>query len=243
MSWLSSLFKTPKAPDYKPVAEANKYAADLEKQAADDSIAEWRKQFDLTREDFRPWRDAGKRAITSLDKGVTEGLFDLDDWEGFGTKDFEASPGYAFRKQEGESSFMRTLAAGSGGRTGAAGKALTRYGQNVASAEFAASRERAERDYSLKQQKKQTSFTNLLNVSNVGQAATTTTNQLGQAATSNITQNLQHGAAALGAGEIGAQNAMVEGQHAANASKQQGFDNMLAVLGLGVKAASGFTGG
>ena len=230
------------APDYGPLADAQRYAADLQKQASDDAIGEWRKQYDVSREDFRPWREAGRRAITSLDKGITEGLFDLDDWEGFGTEDFEASPGYAFRKQEGETSHMRTLAARSGGRTGAAGKALTRYGQNLASGEFAASRARAEQDYSLKQQKRQTSFKNLLNVSNVGQAATATTNQFGQSATSNITQNLQQGAAALGAGAIGAENAVIEGQHASNALKQQGFSNMLSVLGLGVKAATGFTG-
>jgi hypothetical protein len=49
---------------------------------------------------------------------------------------FTASPGYQFRQQQGQQAVERSAAAKGGLFSGAAGKALTNYGQNTASQEF-----------------------------------------------------------------------------------------------------------
>ena len=55
----------------------------------------------------------------------------------------EEDPGYQFRLQEGLKAIRRQGAAGSGGRGGATMKALTKYGQGMASQEFANAYDRA----------------------------------------------------------------------------------------------------
>lgn len=54
----------------------------------------------------------------------------------FGMSDFEKDPGYQFRMDEGTKAIERSAAARGGLFSGATGKALTRYGQDVASQEF-----------------------------------------------------------------------------------------------------------
>ncbi len=54
----------------------------------------------------------------------------------FGMADFQADPGYAFRLSEGMKALEASRAARGGLLSGATGKALTRYGQDVASQEY-----------------------------------------------------------------------------------------------------------
>jgi len=54
----------------------------------------------------------------------------------FGMSDFQADPGYAFRLSEGIKALEASRAARGGLLSGATGKALTRYGQDVASQEY-----------------------------------------------------------------------------------------------------------
>ena len=74
---------------------------------------------------------------------------ELPTWEGFGADQMELDPGYQFRLEEGMRAIQRSAAAGSGAGTGATGKAMMRYGQNMASQEFAAARSRAVQDYNI----------------------------------------------------------------------------------------------
>ena len=82
----------------------------------------------------------------------------LPDWEGYDTQltewdpntvDLESDPGYQFRVEEGLKGIRRRGSAGSGFQGGATYKALERYGQDMASQEFAAARDRAVQDYQL----------------------------------------------------------------------------------------------
>lgn len=54
----------------------------------------------------------------------------------FGMEQFQADPGYAFRMSEGLKAIERSRAATGGLLSGGAGKALTRYGQDLASQEY-----------------------------------------------------------------------------------------------------------
>ena len=69
-----------------------------------------------------------------------------------GTVDVTQDPGYDFRMQEGLKAIRRGAAAGSGARGGATMKALTRYGQNLASDEYGKAYDRAVGKYLLDRQ-------------------------------------------------------------------------------------------
>jgi len=136
MGW-SGRSRAPKAPDYTPLAEAQREAARIQKQAADEALEEWQRQYDQTREDYAPWRESGTWAINQLRAGIESGRWDPEEWKGFGRDDFEKSPGYEFRLQEAEKSGRRMAAAsGRGADSGATLKALHRYAQDYASNEF-----------------------------------------------------------------------------------------------------------
>ena len=64
--------KAPKAPDYRPLAEAQRYAADLQYKASQEAIAEWKSHIAQTRKDFAPYRQAGEGAMAAIRAGWGE---------------------------------------------------------------------------------------------------------------------------------------------------------------------------
>ena len=100
-------------------SRAAKKAARATREGTDASIAEQRRQYDLSRADFQPWRQAGQNALNQLADP---------------TANFYASPDYEFRRGEGMRDIGNQFAArGSGGN---AMKALAGYNSNLASGEF-----------------------------------------------------------------------------------------------------------
>ena len=99
-------------------AAASRYAADIQKQMFD-------KQLELQ----EPWRQAG---VTALNKLIPEAT----SYTPFSYNAMTADPGYAFRLAEGQKALERSAAARGGLLSGAAGKALTRYGQDMGSQEY-----------------------------------------------------------------------------------------------------------
>ena len=85
---------------------------------------------------LNPWQ-GGKTALADFDPG---------------TVDVTADPGYDFRMQEGLKAIRRRAAAGSGARGGATLKALTRYGQDMASQEYGNAYDRAVNKYMMDRQ-------------------------------------------------------------------------------------------
>ena len=88
----------------------------------------------------------------------------------FGEEDFETEPGYEFRLAEGQKALERSAAARGQVFSGGTLKALTRYGQGVASQEFG-------RAYNRFQENRMTRYNFLAGLSGTGQ---TTGVQLGQ---------------------------------------------------------------
>ncbi|KQY81810.1 hypothetical protein [Pelomonas sp. Root1444] len=148
-------------------SSAAKKAVNAQQAATDTGMAEQRRQYDQTREDFAPWRDAGKTALTTLvedmDKPTT-------------TADVMSDPGYQFGMQQGQRALGQRIAAGGGRVSGAALKAATRFGTDYAST-----------GYNSAYQRKQERLRRLENIAGLGQTATGGTASAGTSTTNALT--------------------------------------------------------
>ena len=132
-----------------------------------EQLALQREVFEQGREDNAPWREIGAKALKELDAGMADGAFGMD---GF---DFKTDPGYEFRVQEGQKALERSAAARGNLLSGGAIKNALRFGQGVASDEYARAygRERGERTGR---------FNRLAGIAGVGQQAVAADQQAGQ---------------------------------------------------------------
>ena len=131
--------------------------------------------------------------------------------ETFGDQDFEATPGYQFRLQEGMDTLQYSAAARGDLLTGATAEALTRYGQDYASGEYQAA-------YNRFNQNQSNRFRRLSAVSGFGQTAAGQLGAFGSQAAGNygnillnssrgIGQAYQDAGAARASGYVGSTNA------------------------------------
>ncbi|MCH7662313.1 MAG: hypothetical protein IH859_00380 [Chloroflexi bacterium] len=97
----------------------------------------------------------------------------------FGLEDFETEPGYEFRLAEGQKALERSAAARGQVFSGGTLKALTRYGQGVASQEFG-------RAYNRFQENRMTRYNFLAGLSGTGQATGVQLGQIGARTASDI---------------------------------------------------------
>jgi hypothetical protein len=120
-------------------AGAQKDAAAQQAALGRDQIAENRRQYDQSRADLAPYRDAGYTSLKDLVAGTRPGgQFDKT----FTNADFVKDPGYQFRMDEGARGVDASAAARGGVLSGGALKALARYQQGYASNEFGAAYDR-----------------------------------------------------------------------------------------------------
>jgi hypothetical protein len=125
-------------------ADASKSAANTQAEAADRATQAQREAAAQQRADLQPWRATGEQANNKL-----AGMLGLN---GPAT-DFTTDPSYQFRLAEGQKAVENSGAARGMTLSGAALKALTKYGQGAASTEF------------------QNSYNRLAGVSGMGQSA------------------------------------------------------------------------
>lgn len=103
--------------------QAANRAADSQRDAAGASNDTQRYIYNQNRNDQEPWRQAGASALSRLqDPNLANNL--------------QMDPGYQFRLNEGNKAINAGLASRGMGNSGAALKALTRYGQDFASGEY-----------------------------------------------------------------------------------------------------------
>lgn len=102
-----------------------------EERIAERNLEFQREMAEQQREDFAPWRDVGEQALNRIWEGVQTGAFEV------GQINLEDDPGYQVRMQEG----IRALDASASARgrllSGAQQRAVTRYGQEQGSQEYA----------------------------------------------------------------------------------------------------------
>lgn len=191
-----------------------KKAAKAQTKAADQSIAEQRRQYDQTRADQTPWRTAGSAAIDKM--AAVYGLNGMTAKNPDGTPaqygGFFASPDYQFRKDESIKAANAGLSSRGLLNSGAAVRAKTALAGNLASSEFG--------DW----------WNRLAGVAGVGQTATQATSNAGQNAANNISAAYQN-----------AGNARASAYMNTGAAINNGLQNMAGLYAF--NAGGGFGGG
>lgn len=112
---------------------AARRAGEAANAAADRELALRRQMYEEGVARQRPFYEAGVNALPGYLAGIQQGGELV---RGFTPADYQADPGYGFRLAEGQKALERSAAARGNLLSGATGKALTRYGQDVASQEF-----------------------------------------------------------------------------------------------------------
>lgn len=102
-------------------SSSSRRAARAQEQATQASIAEQRRQFDLTRQDAAPWMQAGTNALAQLQDPA---------------RNFMASPGFEFMRNEGMRGIERSAAARGGAASGNALRALAQFNTGLAQQDF-----------------------------------------------------------------------------------------------------------
>ena len=169
--------------------ETTQQSNDLQKQ-----------MYDQTRTDQEPWRVAGAKSLAQLSEGTSAGGDFMRD---FNAADFEADPGYEFRRSEGMRGIESRAAARGLLGSGSTLKDLTEYGSGLASQEYGAAYDRFNNNRSQR-------FNRLASVAGVGQTATNNTNAAGQRYGENVGANLTNLGNAQGAAAISKGNAWAD---------------------------------
>lgn len=122
----------------------------------------------------------------------------------FSMQDFEADPGYQFRMDEGMRALEGSAAARGGLLSGAAMKAIQKYGQGVASQEYGNAYNRYTADQT-------NQYNRLAGLVNTGMGATNQTSNAAANFANNASSNIIGAGNAAAAGQIGTANALVGG--------------------------------
>lgn len=161
--------------------------------------------FNQQREDQAPYRQAGYSALGRLSDLL--GLSGNTKADGYGSlldrfngQDLQNDPGYQFRLQQGQDALENSAAARGGLFSGAAGKALTEYGQGFASNEYQNAYNRFKSDQN-------DTFNRLSGVAGTGQTATQQVGQAGQNYANQAGSNMIGGANAQAAAGLAQGNA------------------------------------
>lgn len=188
--------------------------------ASKTAIAESKRQYNQTRKDLKPWREAGKTALTQISEGIASGAFDPSNFQ------FEKDPGYDFRLSEGTRALERSAAARGNLFSGATGKAITQYGQDFASDEY-------DRAYARAANAKATNYNILASQAGQGQVATNGLVSAGNTNTSNIIAANQNNASAIGQYGMAGANAWAQGGMNVGGALNTGLENYLLYKAIG----------
>lgn len=199
-------------------AGAAKSAASTQAAAQQQANQLLAQQYQQQRADLQPYSAAGVNALSKF-QGMA-------DYTPFGTSQFQADPGYAFRLSEGQKALERSAAARGGLLSGGTGKRIAAYGQEAASQEY----NNAFNRYQTERAAKLAPYQSLINT---GQAsAAGQANAAGNYGTQ-AAQGLTNIGAANAAGTVAGANALASGlgqylnynanQDLATAVRQSGY--------------------
>lgn len=177
-------------------ANSAKNAAKKQAKGTKAALAEQARQFDLTREDYAPYRAAGTKALGQLE---TENAFLPT------AQDVMSDPGYQFGLQQGQQALDRKTAAAGGRVSGAALKSAAEYATNYAATGYGAA-----------YQRRQDRLNRLAALAGIGQTATA-----GSAAAGSQSANAISGLLA-NQGDANAASTLAQGNIWMNAGNQLG---------------------
>ena len=188
-------------------ARAAKSAGETQAAAADRASQLQYEQYQQTREDQAPYRQAGYNALAEMQRtaGNVPGAFK------FGAGDYQADPGYAFRLSEGQKALDRQAAARGGLISGGALRAAQRYGQEMGSQEYQSAYNRALTGYNTGVASENQLYNRQAGLAGIGQTSANLVGQAGQNYATNAGNLMTGGAAAQAAGQVGQANAITGG--------------------------------
>ena len=188
-------------------AVASRSAAKTQAGAADRAADVQRSQFEQTREDQAPYRQAGYNALAELQRtaGNVPAAFKFGDYE------FKADPSYGFRLAEGQKALERQAAARGGLISGGAIKAAQRFGQEMGSLEFGNAYNRALTSYGTDVARENQLYNRQAALAGIGQTSTNLVGQAGQNYATNVGNLMTGAGAATAAGQVGMSNALTGG--------------------------------
>lgn len=157
-------------------------------RATEASTAEQQAMFERMWNALEPYREAGVYGVNQLQRLLEEG-----------PGEFTGDPGYRFRVGEGTKSIERSAAARGGLLSGRTGKALTRYGQDVASGEY--------QNFLNRYYQKLNPY---MALAGTGQQATTTGAGMGMQTAQNVGQNYLAGGQARASAYMAPKNFLMD---------------------------------
>ena len=177
-------------------AEGAKDAAEIQAAAADRAALLEKEMYDISRKDLAPYREQGYTALKDIEgmKPFLTAQFGPDQFEQY------LDPSMAFRQRLGEQSTARLANVGGGAMSGNTLRALTDYGQGLASTEYGNAFDRF-------QTERGNIYNTLANIAGMGQNAVNTGVSAGQTYAGQRTALTTGAGAAEAAGVVGAANA------------------------------------
>jgi hypothetical protein len=178
-------------------ASAARSAAKTQAGAADRAMQNEREMYDISRKDLAPYRKTGYNALADIEgmKPFLTAQFGPDQFEQY------LDPSMEFRRKLGEQSTARLANVGGGAMSGNTLRALTDYGQDLASTEYGNAFNRF-------QTERGNIYNTLANIAGMGQGAVNTGVNAAQNFGQQMTGLTTGQGAALAGGQIGAANAM-----------------------------------
>jgi hypothetical protein len=188
-------------------ASASRSASKTQAAAAGQAADVQQQQYEQTRADQAPYREAGYNALAELQRtaGNVPGAFK------FGAGDYQADPGYAFRLSEGQKALDRQAAARGGLISGGALKAAQRFGQDMGSQEYQSAYNRALTGYNADVARENQLYNRQAALAGIGQTATNLVGTAGQNYATNVGNLMTGAGAAQAAGQVGMANALTGG--------------------------------
>jgi hypothetical protein len=176
-------------------AGAAKSAAQLQAQAQANSLAEQRREFDITQGNLAPFLKTGTAAINTLGGLLStpgQGLLTpfTGQFQAPTAEQARATPGYQFLLGAGENAIQNSAAAQGGLLSTGTQKTLQQFGQGLADTTYSQTYNRAFNEYlqgyNQFQNNQANEFNRLASVAGMGQQTATTLGQLGQQEASNV---------------------------------------------------------
>jgi len=180
----------------KMTSDAAKSAARTQADAAGAAAANERAMYEQSREDLAPYREQGYTALKDIErmKPFLTAQFGPDQFAQY------LDPSMAFRQKIGTQATERMANVGGGAISGNTLRALTDYGQNLASTEYGNAFNRF-------QTERGNIYNTLANIAGMGQGAVNTGVNAGQNFAGQMTGLTTGSAAAQAAGTVGSANA------------------------------------
>ena len=172
-------------------------AAQTQAASADRASRIQQENFEQTRKDLMPYKQAGDTSLSQLMGQMTpDGYFN----QTYTGQDIYSDPSYQFRLQQGQDAIQSSAAARGGLLSGATLKALQNYGQESASQEYGNAYNRFNADQTNR-------YNRLSNLVGIGQNAAAQVGNAGAQTAQAVANNTMAGANSIAAGQVGSANA------------------------------------